>query len=491
MRQLLNRQLQLGQIGVSAIRFDLDSRDDIPQILRGLQAIYEDRETRDAILQLLDDGLPKEVSRTTGRPGMDHWSTLVLGSLRLGLNGDYDRIHELANEHRTLRQMLGHGWLDEEKRYGRTTIRDNVSRLTPEVLERVNRAVVRRGHRALGEEDSVLRGRCDSYVVETDVESPTDMGLLVTAIQLILRECGAAQGLEIPGVTGWRQRAYQFKEVRQLWRTTQKRRRSNSSNERLASLCKQAMLEAYGALLSRGQERVDRARLSLDAIEHAGAEHSALKESLSLHLRDAERQMDPIRRRVLEGERIPHEEKVFSLHERHTEWISKGQAGVPVELGVRVAIVEDQFGFCLTHRVMRGESDQQIAHTFIRDAQMLDPKLRACRFDKGFWSPENRLCLEALLDEVALPKKGRWGQADRARESTDEFIAMRRQHPAVESAIHALEVHGLDRCPDHGLDGFKRYVAWGVVGRNLTKLGTILLEQERMRRNAERRRRAA
>jgi hypothetical protein len=45
---------------------------------------------------------------------------------------------------------------------------------------------------------------------------------------------------------------------------------------------------------------------------------------------------------------------------------------------------------------------------------------------------------------------------------------MRRQHSAVESAINALEVHGLDRCPDHGIKGFERYVALAVLAKTST-----------------------
>lgn len=48
----------------------------------------------------------------------------------------------------------------------------------------------------------------------------------------------------------------------------------------------------------------------------------------------------------------------------------------------------------------------------------------------------------------------------------------------VESAINALEVHGLDMCPDHGIDGFKRYVALAVVARNIHRIGTILKNRE-------------
>lgn len=68
-----------------------------------------------------------------------------------------------------------------------------------------------------------------------------------------------------------------------------------------------------------------------------------------------------------------------------------------------------------------------------------------------------------------------------AVEADPDFIRLRRRHSAVESAINALESHGLDRCPDHGLDGFKRYVALAVVARNIQRLGAILQEQARRR----------
>jgi hypothetical protein len=34
-----------------------------------------------------------------------------------------------------------------------------------------------------------------------------------------------------------------------------------------------------------------------------------------------------------------------------------------------------------------------------------------------------------------------------------------------------LENHGLDRCPDHGIQGFKRYVGLSVLARNLQIMG--------------------
>lgn len=95
-----------------------------------------------------------------------------------------------------------------------------------------------------------------------------------------------------------------------------------------------------------------------------------------------------------------------------------------------------------------------------------------------------------MLDQVTLPKKGKWTEKEAERETDEVFVAARKAHSAVESAINALEVHGLDKCLDHGIDGFKRYAALAVVSRNIQKVGQIKrdAERERLARERERRR---
>lgn len=80
---------------------------------------------------------------------MEQWKILVLGVLRLGLNIDYDRLQELANQHSTLRQMLGHSDWADESYYELQTLKDNLSLFTPEILDRINQEVVLAGHQAL------------------------------------------------------------------------------------------------------------------------------------------------------------------------------------------------------------------------------------------------------------------------------------------------------------------------------------------------------
>jgi hypothetical protein len=66
-------------------------------------------------------------------------------------------------------------------------------------------------------------------------------------------------------------------------------------------------------------------------------------------------------------------------------------------------------------------------------------------------------------------------------EQAEAFVKARRTHSAVESAINGLEVHGLNVCTDHGITGFKRYVALAVLARNIHRIGEILWQRNKKR----------
>lgn len=149
MRRAFNPQLHLGATPIDQIKFNPKSRDDIPQVLRGLQYIYTQTQLRDQVFKILEGDIGTDVDFNNGRPGMDLWVLLVLGCLRLGLNCDYDRLHELANEHRTVRAMMGHGDWEDEFQYQLQTIKDNVSLVSDKALEEISILVVNAGHKLL------------------------------------------------------------------------------------------------------------------------------------------------------------------------------------------------------------------------------------------------------------------------------------------------------------------------------------------------------
>jgi hypothetical protein len=83
MRQCTRKPIEDMQI--DRIELELDSRDDIPQIIGGLQYIFLNPVLREEVLTLLDQLFPEEVDLNNGRPGMDRWSIFVMGVLRLNL----------------------------------------------------------------------------------------------------------------------------------------------------------------------------------------------------------------------------------------------------------------------------------------------------------------------------------------------------------------------------------------------------------------------
>jgi IS5 family transposase len=121
---------------------------------------------------------------------MDQWSILVLGSLRVGLNADYDRILELANQHTTLREMLGLSGFNSDKRYRLQTLKDTIKLFTPAIMERIGAEVIRAGYKLLDlDSHALIRGRCDSFVLKTNVHFPTDISLLHDATRTLIRIC--------------------------------------------------------------------------------------------------------------------------------------------------------------------------------------------------------------------------------------------------------------------------------------------------------------
>jgi hypothetical protein len=477
MRKIIDMQMKIGETAIAGIKFDPKSRDEIPKLLRGLQAIYCNREVRDLVFDALNKLIPPHVDIKNGRPGMELWKIFVLGVLRLTCNWDYDKLHEIANNHMTLRQMLGHGKMDASYQYELQTLKDNISLFTPEILDKINQIVVKYGHEVVGKKkDGKLTGSCDSFVVETNVHYPTDINLLFDAIRkmitLIMRICGHTN------ITQWRQGKYHISKAKKFYRSAQGLRKTASKDAAKKAQREQLIISAHSAYIDLAQSYVDRVRQTLLAIDPADMMMYLRIKQVEEYIHHAERQIDQIRKRVINGETIAHSEKVFSIFEPHTEWISKGKAGVPVELGLKVCIVKDQFQFILHHRVMQNETDDHIAVPIIEEVQRRFPDFRGCSFDKGFHNPLNQTELSSMLNMTVLPRKGKLSAINKEIESSEAFKAARRRHSAVESAINALENHGLDRCPDHGIEGFKRYVALAIVARNIEIIGYMLQQKE-------------
>jgi IS5 family transposase len=284
------------------------------------------------------------------------------------------------------------------------------------------------------------------------------------------------------GLTSWRQWRYHVRKIRTLYRHAQKVTHSTSSNPQKKAQRGEEIKRVHQCYIDLVESYFRDVQGSFVLFRSLDLGTMFALREIDYYLRFGNRLLDLVRRRVINGEKIPHHEKIFSIFEPHTEWICKGKAGVPQELGLRVSIVEDQYGFILHHRVMVQQTDQEVAVELIRETKERFTRLVSCSFDKGFWSPHNKEALREYLSVVAVRKKGRRTQHDAETEQGPAFKTAYQGHPAVESGINALENHGLDRCLDHGLNGFKRYVSLAVVARNIQRLGHHLQGKEYSRR---------
>ena len=82
---------------------------------------------------------------------------------------------------------------------------------------------------------------------------------------------------------------------------------------------------------------------------------------------------------------------------------------------------------------------------------------------------------------VVLPKRGKKNAAETERESGKQFVALRKQPRAVESARNRLEQHGLNRCLDVGWQGYLRYAGLGVLSYKLPGIGRALRARQQAR----------
>ena len=213
MRKAIEKQGRLDGGNVSRVPLNFNCRDELIPILRGLQEVYSTPTLRDQILKLVQQDVSAESRSDRGREGLSYWCILVLAAARLGCNLDYDKLQDLAENHRALRGILQVGEFDETN-FSWKRIRDNVCLLRPETIEEINQKIVIQGHTLVP--DAVQTMRADSFVVETNIHYPTDSSLIVDGIRKILELSEPLA--KSRGLSGWRQHAQLLKGVKSVAR---------------------------------------------------------------------------------------------------------------------------------------------------------------------------------------------------------------------------------------------------------------------------------
>jgi IS5 family transposase len=474
MRKTFDIQYELGARPIEEIKINTKSRHELPPVLLTLQNIYCDKEVNEKIFRVMWNKLCAG-KKKTGRPGLNLWQILVLAIVRLCQDLDYDMLHDQVNNHRALREMMGiesdYGFKRVELQY--QNIVDNVRLLDEELLGHINEIIASYGHKIFKKkDDEQLSVKADSYALESNVHFPTDYNLLwdsgrkcCDVIKYMLED-QLLQG-------NWRKLKDWRKKLKNAMRNVGEISRKGGKNKE--TRLKQAVVE-YLVIARHFEDKVTgvlNMELSSEEMLISLIRLEYFKKMLSLHI-------DLLERRIIKGETIEHSEKIFSIFETYTEWISKGKQNPNVELGKKILISTDQWGLIIDYKIAEKEADSEMYLPLLDRLinRFGDKAIGSLSTDKGFYSKDNKEIASLYIERVIQPKRGKKNSREAAEEKDPKFKKLKFHHAAVESNINELEHNGLNRCPDKGRKSFGRYVGLGILSYNLHRIGNELMARQ-------------
>jgi hypothetical protein len=342
--------------------------------------------------------------------------------------------------------------------------------LKPETISRLYQLIVGEGHRL--NPVVATTARVDSFVIETNIHYPTESSLIWDGLRKVIDlSVVLADDLD---VWGWRQHIHLLKKIKNLNREISRIARSKNPQ------AKKQLRKQYSKLLKSAREILNKAENLLEYATKAGTVSLDRVESIRVFMRRTRQVSNTAYRRVMLGETVPNEDKLFSIYEPHTQLYRRGKAGQDNQFGRLALIFEDGAGFITHHHLMgRDEQDVDVAVSQTKIVQeRLNNVMETISFDRGFYSEQNESDLNEIVTDSCLPKKSVNGYAEQMKDASVKFRAARQNHSGVESAIGALQSgNGLKRSRDRTEIGFERYLCLAILGRNLHLLGKMLIAQ--------------
>ena len=204
-------------------------------------------------------------------------------------------------------------------------------------------------------------------------------------------------------------------------------------------------------------------------MEQATAERLA---SELAHYRDLGlRVIDQATRRVLDGQSVPNQEKIFSIFEPHTELLIRGKAAKPIEFGHMIQIQQVGGKFITDYDVFE---KKPVEHQLLDSALASHHKLfghlpEMVAADKGYYQDMSAIDrLEKKVELVAIAKKGSLTPEQRQRETDPDFRFAQRFRAGVEGTISFLKrVLGLFRCLNRGWEHYVSTIGAAIFTHNL------------------------
>jgi IS5 family transposase len=416
----------------------------------------------------------------SGRHGLT--ATQVLRSLVLMRlkNWDYRELRERIADGLTLRQFTDFYCAPVPKH---DAFQRGFVRLTPQTLKAVNDLVVQAAVE-LGLEDGA-KLRVDTTVVQTDIHHPTDNTLLWDVVRVVTRLVRRlAKALELRQIKGFRDRTRSARRrMYEIQRMTTRQRHEQQTR-------------TYRVLIDIAEEVVGNARAGLEKTctmrgkdMFADMAIEELRRQIRHFCRLGDRVIDQARRRVLCGEQVATDEKIYSIFEPHTDLIKRGKVRTPVEFGHKVFLAESAQGLITQYEVLKGNppDEMHVASSLQRHRQAFGEAPQLYGSDRGFFSEQNLTsCKRAGVKVACIPQRG--GKRTARREAYEKSVVFKngqRFRAGIEGRISVLfRGRGMKRCLADGRDRFELWVGAAVLANNLMRIAAMLMAGSSRRRKA-------
>jgi IS5 family transposase len=412
----------------------------------------------------------------TGRQGVTAPQVLRSLILMRVKNWDYRELRERIADGYTLRHFTQ---FNSQRVPKHDAFNRAFNRLTPATLQAVNAAVIQAAV-DLGLEDGT-KLRVDTTVVETDIHHPTDNTLLWDSVRVLTRLVGKLDDLLPAGVGAFTNR------------TRAARRRMQEIQRMTARERHTQQVPTYRALIGIAAQVVQGARAVVARTPRPGGSLmtrlavEALQREITRHAELGDRVISQARRRVLQGEQVPTEDKLYSIFETHTDLIKRGKVLKPIEFGHKVFLAESANGLITQYRVLAGNPADQIHVTPSLDRHTKSfgqaPDLYSS--DRGFFNEANlEACQTAGVKVTCIPQSGGTRSADReAFEKSPAFKNGQRFRAGIEGRISVLfRGRGMKRALVEGRERFELLVGAAVLANNLMAIAARLGRKPARRR---------
>ena len=353
-----------------------------------------------------------------------------------------------------------------------TTLSRFAQDIKPQTLHALNARIT-----AIATELKVTRGRklrTDGTVVETNIAYPTDSKLLADGVRVLSRTLKRAKVI----VRETAQATTEIFRDRTRSARNQARRIANYARQKNKT-AKAGVKKAYQRLVKVTRATIQQAQTALQVLQAQGSQAAArLGQILETFIPRVEQVIAQTVRRVFQEDSVPAQEKIVSLFEPHSAVIRRGKPGKETEFGRKVWLDEADGGIVTRWQVLEGNppDTEQWESAIEHHIECFGKPPDLASGDRGVYSSQNETyARQRRVKRVILPKPGHKTEERRQYESQGWFKLGRRFHVGIEGRISVGKRKcGLDRCLDHGEDGFDSWVGWGVVAGNLAVIGRTL-----------------